>query len=185
MKVAFRLTSIFLLGLAISCTQQTQPAQDTKPGNEAQAKPSPAATGDVTAPGKSSGERGTPAEAKAMLQKAVEHYQSVGRKQALADFTGKKPPFIDRDLYVVCIGPDRIITANGGFPQYVGLSADVLKDAEGKPVGRALWDVVKSKGEGSVQYRMINPVSGKTEPKITFGQKVGDDVCGVGAYNPQ
>jgi len=32
---------------------------------------------------------------------------------------------------------------------------------------------------------LINPTSGKLEPKITFVQKVGDDVCGVGAYNPQ
>jgi len=30
----------------------------------------------------------------------------------------------------------------------------------------------------------INPVSRKTEPKISFVQRVGDDVCGVGAYNP-
>ena len=36
------------------------------------------------------GERGTPAEAKAMLVKAGAHYKDVGRKQALADFTAKK-----------------------------------------------------------------------------------------------
>jgi len=62
-------------------------------------------------------DRGTPAEAKAMLQKAVAHYKAVGRKQALADFTAKKAPFGDRDLYVVCIGPEHTITANGRFPQ--------------------------------------------------------------------
>ena len=52
-----------------------------------------------------------------MLQKAVAYYKAVGRKQALADFTAKKAPFGDRDLYVVCIGPEHTITANGGFPQ--------------------------------------------------------------------
>src|SRR5262245_2823457 len=69
------------------------------------------------------GERGTPAEAKAMLQKAIAHYKEVGRKQALADFNAKKPPFGDRDLYVFCIGRDLTIVANGGFPQYVGYPA--------------------------------------------------------------
>lgn len=64
-------------------------------------------------------ERGTLAEAKALLAKAVGHYKAVGRKQALADFTGKKTPFIDRDLYVVCIGPKGIVTAHGGYPAYV------------------------------------------------------------------
>lgn len=129
-------------------------------------------------------ERGTPAEAKAMLQKAIAHYKEVGRKQALADFTAKKPPFGDRDLYVVCIGPDHTVIANGGFPEYVGVSADALKDANGKSIGKAGWDVAASKGEGSVTYQWINPVTHKTEPKITFFQKAGNDVCGVGAYNP-
>lgn len=71
------------------------------------------------------GERGTPAEAKALLQKAVAHYKSVGRNQALSDFTGKKPPFVDRDLYVFCIGPDRTTVASGGFPSLVGTSVEI------------------------------------------------------------
>jgi signal transduction histidine kinase len=134
-------------------------------------------------PGVFGAERGTPAEAKAMLAKAVAHYQEVGRKQALADFNSKKAPFGDRDLYVFCLGPDRIEVANGGFPSLVGTSADALKDADGKPLGKAIWDA-GSKGEGSVRYRWYNPVSTKMEPKVAFAQKVGDDVCGVGAYNP-
>ena len=119
-----------------------------------------------------------------MLQKAVAHYNDVGRKQALEDFNSKKAPFGDRDLYVVCIGPDHKIIANGGFPRYVGVSADMLKDADGKSIGKAGWDVATAKGEGSVKYTWVNPVSKKMEPKLTFFQKAGDDVCGVGAYNP-
>jgi cytochrome c len=129
--------------------------------------------------------RGTPAEAKAMLQKAVSHYKSVGRKQALADFTSKKAPFGDRDLYVVCIGPDDRLTANGAFPTYVGQSVDVFKDADGKPVGRAFVDAASKIGEGIVKYPMLNPATGKIEAKVAFVQKVGGDVCGVGAYQPQ
>ena len=129
------------------------------------------------------GERGTPDEAKTMLKKAVAHYKAVGRKQALADFNAKKAPFGDRDLYVFCIGPDRIEVANGGFPSYVGMSADQIKDAKGNPVGKAILETAASKGEGSVEYLWLNPVSHKTEAKISFVEKVGDDVCGVGAYN--
>ena len=130
-------------------------------------------------------DRGTPAEAKGMLVKAVAHYKTVGRKQAVADFTGKKAPFADRDLYVFCIGPDRVIVANGGYPSFVGISADVLKDADGKPLGKALVETGSREGGGSVEYPHINPVSHKPEPKVSFVQKVGDDVCGVGAYNPK
>ena len=132
----------------------------------------------------SAGERGTPGEAKALLAKAVAHYQAVGRKQALSDFMDRKGDFIDRDLYVFCIGPDHVTVANGGYPSYVGTSVDALKDADGKPLGKALWET-GSKGQGSVAYRWLNPLSHKTEDKVSFVQKVGDDVCGVGAYATQ
>ena len=176
MKAACIIATFSLLCLIVGCSRQAQPTQTAAPQNN-QAQPQ-------SQPSLAKSDRGTPAEAKAMLQQAVDHYNSVGRKQALADFNGKKPPFADRDLYVVCIGSDFRIIANGGFPQYVGQSADLLKDAAGKPVGKAICETA-NKGEGSVQFRWINPVSGKTEPKIFFSQKVGDDVCGVGAYNPQ
>ena len=117
-------------------------------------------------------DRGTPDEAKAMLQKA------------LADFNAKKPPFGDRDLYVVCIGPDHTIVANGGFPQYVGMSADLMKDANGKSIGKAGYDIASTKDEGEVRYRWINPVTQKTENKVSFFAKAGDDACAVGAYSP-
>lgn len=55
------------------------------------------------------GDRGTPVEARAMLMKAIAHYKAVGRKQALADFTAQKPPFRDRDLYIVCVDRQRRI----------------------------------------------------------------------------
>jgi hypothetical protein len=129
-------------------------------------------------------ERGTPDEAKAMLQKAVDHYNSVGRDQALADFNSKTAPFFDRDLYVVCIGPNKLEVANGGFPQYVGIAADNLKDANGNPLGDIILNKASDSAVNSVDYQWVNPVSGNTEPKTLFFQKVGTDVCGVGAYNP-
>ncbi len=120
-----------------------------------------------------------------MLQKAVEHYESVGRQQALSDFSAKKAPFGDRDLFVFCLGLHTSkLTAHGAFPQYVGMSVDVWKDADGKPLGRAIQDAASKSDEASIKYPMINPISGRVEPKISFWRKLDQDVCGVGAYNP-
>ena len=129
-------------------------------------------------------ERGTPGEAKAMLSRAITHYKAVCRDKALADFTAKKAPFVDRDIYVVCLGPDHKVIAHGAFPQLVGSSSDALKDADGKPLGQALWDAAQGKSDGEVRYRWLNPLTGKTEPKVSFAQRVDSDVCVVGAYNP-
>ena len=171
------LLTIICLTLVAGCKQQIKSAPSAQQDNRAQtqSQPSPAKR-----------ERGTPAEAQAMLQLAVAHYQEVGRKQALADFNGKKPPFFDRDLYVFCVGADSsTLTANGAFPQYVGQSVDVWRDADGKPLGRAIQDAARKNDQGSIAYRMFNPISGQIEPKISFWQKLGEDVCGVGAYNPR
>jgi len=138
----------------------------------------------LTGPAVYGATRGTPAEAKAMLQKATDHYKAVGRQQALADFTAGKAPFRDRDLYVVCIAADHTIAANGGFPRYVGTSADALRDAKGTPLGKALWDAATRNPEGSIAYPMINPTTGTMESKTTFYAKIADDLlCGVGAYS--
>jgi hypothetical protein len=128
--------------------------------------------------------RGTPLEARAMLQKAADHFKSVGRKQALADFTAGKPPFRDRDLYVFCISSDRVIAANGAFPTYVGTPADVLLDAKGHQLGKAFWDAAAKSLEGAIEYPMINPATGKMESKTAFYTKVAADLlCAVGAYS--
>ena len=128
-------------------------------------------------------DRGTPAEAKAMLGQAEAHIKAVGRKQALADFNAGKKPFRDRDLYVVCISADGIIAANGFVPQYVGQKANMLTDYNGKAVGKAILDVANTKGGGTVEYVMLDPITHALRPKTLFVKKIGTDACGVGVYN--
>jgi len=119
---------------------------------------------------------GSPDDAKAMLKKAVEHYNTVGRKQALADFTGRVAPFFDRDLYVACIDSNLKQSANGGFPNLVGSSV--------QPLSRAAWDAATTTTIGTVNYNWVDPETNQTLPKTFYYQKVGTDVCGVGAYHP-
>ena len=126
--------------------------------------------------------RGTAAEAEAMLAKAIAHYEAAGRTQALADFTARKPPFADRDLYVFCFGADRTVVSHGGDPKQVGVAFDSLKDVDGKAFGTAIWEAGQQPAGGRVEYKWLNPATGVVEPKVTFVRKAGDEVCGVGAY---
>ena len=126
--------------------------------------------------------RGTAAEAEAMLAKAIAHYETAGRTQALADFTARKAPFADRDLYVFCFGADRKVVGHGGDPKQVGVSFDTLKDVDGKAFGAAIWDAGMKPAGGRVEYKWQNPATGAVEPKVSFVRKAGNDVCGVGAY---
>ncbi len=165
--------ALLVLALAQSaCSSSAQPT--TNAGSQPKLSSAPQNT--QPAPAATSSARGTPDEAKAMLQKAVEHYNSVGRTQALADFTGRVAPFFDRDLYVACIDSHLIQSANGGFPNLVGSSTE--------PISRSAWDAATNNKIDSVGYSWIDPANGKTEPKTFYYEKVGKDVCGVGAYNP-
>jgi cytochrome c len=125
------------------------------------------------------GEKGTPAEAQALLDKAVKLVQTEGTAKALAAFNDPKGRFIDRDLYVFCYGPDGKVTAHRD-PARLGTDVASIKDAEGKETGKEML-AAADKG-GSVEYKWTNPVSGKVETKVSYLKKAGDQVCGVGAY---
>ena len=125
----------------------------------------------------------TPAEAKAMLDKAVAYYKEHGRADALKAFNTRKAPFSDRTLYVFCIGPDKKLVADGEYREYVGQSADLIKDASGKMLGQAMLDAAA--GSGEIHYTFFNPATQLMEPKMAYLTKVDTDVCGVGVYDPK
>jgi cytochrome c len=123
----------------------------------------------------------SPAQARSMLMKAIAHYKAVGRKQALADFTAQKPPFRDRDLYIVCVDRQSRISANGAFPDDVYASADLVKASNGEGAGTEAWKATEATGEVTVRYRWIKPTAHQMEWNLGFYARVGEDVCGVGA----
>jgi hypothetical protein len=131
--------------------------------------------GEVTA-----GERGTPADAQALLDRAVALVRDQGVAVALAAFNDPRGAFVDRDLYVFCMGPEYKITAHVD-PGLRGVDVATLKDPDGKEIGRELIMLAK-RGGGSLEYRWVNPVSKAVESKISFLRPAGSLHCGVGAY---
>jgi cytochrome c len=130
--------------------------------------------------GAAPGERGTPEEAQALLERAVALVESEGEERALAVFNDRKGPFVDRDLYVFCMGPEYKITAHIDLGMR-GVDVATLKDPDGKEIGREMIEIAK-RGGGSIEYRWVNPVSKDVEPKVSFLMPAGRQTCGVGAY---
>lgn len=127
-------------------------------------------------------EAGTADEAKALMGKAVTALHA-DKAKALAAITAKDHAYIDRDLYVFCINLDGVIIGHGANQALVGKSMIDLKDADGKPFIRSQIDIIKTAGEGWVDYKWTNPVSKKIEPKSAYVLKVESDYyCGVGVY---
>lgn len=57
---------------------------------------------------------------------------------ALAAFTAGAPGFKDKDLYVFCVDPTGVLTANGGHPDHIGLDTHTEVGAHGKNIGAAI-----------------------------------------------
>ena len=136
----------------------------------------------ISAPAAPSSGLPTPGKARAMLAKAVAFYKRNGRDEALNAFNRHKPPFSSQGLYVFCIGPDRKLVADGEFREFIGQSADLLKDASGKPLGQSFWDIAQKNGHGEMHYQFLDPVTHLIKPKVAYFEKIESDVCGVGTY---
>jgi cytochrome c len=173
----YRQIMMALVALALAQFACKSGAQSSPQPSSASPQQAPSSAPQATqVPAAATSEHGTPDEAMAMLEKAVAHYNSVGRVQALKDFTGRVTPFFDRDLYVACIDARLVISANGGFPNLVGSTVE--------PLSRPAWDSATTDHISSINYAYLNPVSKTTEEKTFYYEKVGSDVCGVGVYHP-
>jgi len=124
--------------------------------------------------------KATPAEAQALLDKAVSAIETQGELKALAAFNDPKGGFRDRELYVFCLGPDGKITASVD-PKMIGTDETAVKGPDGREIGKEIA-TVGSQGGGSLEYQWKNPVSGKVETKVSYIKRAGAQTCGVGAY---
>lgn len=124
-------------------------------------------------------DKGTPDEAKALLDKAVAAVKADEAK-ALAAFSDPKGGYVDRDLYVFCFTADGKITAHGANASMVGMDAKVLKDPDGKAIGAEMV-AMAGKG-GTLEYQWASPTTKQVAPKVTFLKSAGKQTCGVGAY---
>lgn len=127
-------------------------------------------------------DRGTAAEAEAMVKKAVAFIKDKGPEKAYDEFTNGKQ-FKDRDLYVIVYDLNGKNLAQGANPKLVGKNLIGLKDPDGKPLIQMFVDLAKGKGKGWVEgYKFLNPVTQKIENKAMYLERVGDTLVGCGIY---
>jgi len=123
---------------------------------------------------------GTPAEAKAMLERVVAGMKK-DKAKTLEEINKGEAGFKDRDLYPYCGGPDGKFTAH---PTRVGQSLKDLKDKADKPfaLGEEIYKVAQEGKISEVTYMWPRPGEEKPIEKVVYVTKIGDQVCAVGYY---
>lgn len=127
-------------------------------------------------------DRGTEAQAKALVSKAIAAYRADG-KSAFPKMTAPSTAFTKGDLYIFVIGPDHKTVAHGADATQIGKDVLTLKDVKGKPFGKALFDKATAKGAW-VNYVYKDPATGKVEPKESWVVRYDNYVFGCGVYKP-
>jgi hypothetical protein len=122
-----------------------------------------------------------PAEAKALVKKAVTFVRENGKEKALAEFNDPKGRFVKGELYILAYDFNGVLLANPHNLKNVGHNRLDVKDADGKPFIKEFMEVGK-KGSGWVSYKWTNPVTHKIEPKETYLETVDGIIVGSGIY---
>ncbi|MBY0380574.1 MAG: cache domain-containing protein [Xanthobacteraceae bacterium] len=122
-------------------------------------------------------------DAIAMVKKAITFVKTNGADKAYAEFDNKSGQFIDRDLYIVVYSLDGKVLAHGANAKLIGRDMMDAQDVDGKPYVKERMELVNKQPAGFWQdYKFVNPVSKKVEPKQMYCEKLDSTaVCG-GVY---
>jgi cytochrome c len=125
---------------------------------------------------------GTPAEAKALVKKAVDFMKANGKEKALAEFSNPKGKFVNGDLYIFVYDMNGKCLAHGFNQKMIGKDLKEMKDPDGKFYVKERIEIAKTKGSGWQDYKFTNPTSKKLENKTAYIEKYEDLIVGCGAY---
>jgi len=128
------------------------------------------------------GEEGTKEEAVAMVKKAIEYIKANGNEKAFEEISNPKGQFIDRDLYVVVYDMNAKCLAHGQKKNMIGKELIDFKDTDGKEYMKERIDLMKKQQSAWQDYKFMNPVSKKIEPKSMYIERFRDLIIGSGIY---
>ncbi len=121
-------------------------------------------------------------DAVAMVKKGVAAVAALGADKAYAEFSTPGGKWVDRDLYLVVFRLDGTSLAHGANPKQVGVNLMDRKDIDGKEFIRERMEMAKAKPTFWQDYKFLNPVSKKIEPKTMYCEKQADTVVCAGVY---
>jgi cytochrome c len=129
------------------------------------------------------GEEGTKEEAIALVKKAIEFIKANGNDKAFEEISNPKGQFIDRDLYVVVYDMNAKCLAHGQKKNMIGKELIDFKDTDGKEFMKERVELMKKQPTAWQDYKFMNPVTKKIEPKSMYIERFGDLIVGCGIYS--
>jgi cytochrome c len=121
-------------------------------------------------------------EAVAMVKKAVSFIKEQGGEKAYPELTNKAGKFVDRDLYVVVYRLDGTVLAHGSNEKFVGKDLSDAQDVDGKLYVKERVELAGKQASFWQDYKFVNPVSKKVEPKQMYCERLDNTAVCAGIY---
>ncbi len=128
------------------------------------------------------GDKATKDDAVAMVKQAVSFIKEQGPEKAYPEITNKAGKFVDRDLYVVVYQLDGVVLAHGSNAKFVGKNMIDAQDVDGKPFVKERVELAAKQPSFWQDYKFVNPVSKKVEPKEMYCEKLDNTAVCAGVY---
>ena len=126
-------------------------------------------------------QQGTAEEAMALVDRALDQRQRLGRDEFVRQLTEPSSGFHDRDMYVFALDRTGVYRAFGGKPEKVGSRVQDIPGVDGQALLSAIIAQAEQ-GAGWVEYDIVNPVTGAVQTKMSYVVKVDDLYVGCGVY---
>src|SRR5512137_2023442 len=125
---------------------------------------------------------GTPAEAKALVKKAIDYMKANGKDKSFAEFSNPKGKFVDRDLYIFVYNMEGKCVAHGFNQKMIGKDLIEMKDPDGKYFVKERIEIAKTKGKGWQDYKFTDPITRQIDHKRAYVERYEDYIVGSGIY---
>jgi cytochrome c len=119
----------------------------------------------------------------ALVHKVIAYMKENGKEKTISEINdGRSKRFIDRDLYIVVNTLDGKNLAHGVNPRIVGLDLSQIKDVDGKYYVKESLALIKTNGQGWVDYKWPNPKTQRIEEKSSYFERFEDVIISCGIY---
>ncbi len=126
--------------------------------------------------------KGTPAEAEALVKKAIAYIKEHGREKGFAEISNPKGQFVNRDLIIFVYDLNGVCLAHGRDSKLIGQNQIDRKDPNGVCFIRERIETAKRQGKGWQDSPAINAVSKKIEDRVTYFELLDNFTVGSGAF---
>src|SRR4051812_15370204 len=123
-------------------------------------------------------------EAVAMVARALAFIKQEGAERGYAEISNREGKFVDRDLYVVVYQLDGRVLAHGANEKFVGKDVLNAQDVDGKLFVKERVELAVIQRSFWQDYKFVNPVSKKVEPKQMYCERLDSTVVCAGIYKP-